>query len=280
MRLPVVPQISTKDGISNKNARLTNCLKEVKKSGEKAVVRPGLVLDDTYTGVGSGLIPFDGRLLVIYDDTVYDTTLDNSRPWELDALPWDAGTTYSIGDVIICNGVIKFSMANGNLANACNAAETTYWSTSSSTNTYSVTDTYEIGDTVVYNGVTYYSMAPSNTGNNPASTPVWSTTAPTTARYTASITNAALLLGGGSAPGPECGSRGAAAYSAFGTASSPVSCATKAPATWLWYTYSGVHAGGGFVMATQWVDAAPGDCSGSPVNFGIVGVGTITQTAA
>jgi len=66
MRLPVTPQISTKDGVSNKNARLTNCLKESKKGGDKTVVRPGLVLDAQASGVGNGLVAFNGELVSVY----------------------------------------------------------------------------------------------------------------------------------------------------------------------------------------------------------------------
>jgi len=70
MRLPVVPQISTKDGVSNKNARLTNCLKESKKGGDKAVVRPGLVLDAQASGVGNGLVVFNNELVSVYGTTL------------------------------------------------------------------------------------------------------------------------------------------------------------------------------------------------------------------
>lgn len=70
MRLPLTAQISTKDGLSNKNARLTNCLKEVKKSGEKAVVRPGLSLDAQASGVGNGLVVFNNELVSVYGATL------------------------------------------------------------------------------------------------------------------------------------------------------------------------------------------------------------------
>ena len=278
MRLPVVPQISTKDGTSNKNARLTNCLKESKKTGDKAVIRPGLVLDDTYSGLGNGLIAFDGRLLVIYDDTVYDTEEDLTLPWPLDALPWDAGTSYSIGDVIFCNGVIKFSMANDNLGNACDAGGTTYWAYSSSTDTYVVTDTYGIGDTVVYNGVTYYSMAPSNTGNNPASTPVWSTTAPTSSRYQVNLKLTAAL--NATTPGPTCASPSAASYAWFATATTYISCATKDGGTKSWVTYADTIFSSPYYYArvNQWADIPPFDCSGASVDMGIVAGGRLIQT--
>jgi len=278
MRLPVVPQISTKDGTSNKNARLTNCLKEVKKAGEKAVVRPGLVLEDTYSGIGNGLIPFDGRLLVIYDDTVYDTEEELTLPFPLDALPWDASTTYYYGDVIWCNGVLKFSNANGNIGNACDAAGTTYWVTSRSTDTYDEAGTYAIGDSVSVSGVTYYSMAPSNTGNDPASTPVWSTTAPTASRYRGAMP-AYAAFGAGN-PGPDCASRDAAAYSAFNSMTTFRSCATKGGAQ-NWITYVGTIeiSGSYYIRVNQWADVSPFNCSGAATDAGIIGTGSITQTA-
>lgn len=70
MRLPITPQISTKDGVSAKNARLTNCLKESKKSGDMAVVRPGLVLDAQASGVGNGLVVFNDELVSVYGATL------------------------------------------------------------------------------------------------------------------------------------------------------------------------------------------------------------------
>lgn len=70
MRLPVVPQISTKDGVSNKNARLTNCLKETTKRGDMAVIRPGLVLEAEGSGVGGGLVAFNNELVSVYGATL------------------------------------------------------------------------------------------------------------------------------------------------------------------------------------------------------------------
>ena len=70
MRFPVTPQISTKDGVSAKNARLTNCLKESKKGGDKAVIRPGLVLDAQASGVGNGLVVFNNELVSVYGATL------------------------------------------------------------------------------------------------------------------------------------------------------------------------------------------------------------------
>lgn len=70
MRLPVTPQISTKDGISNKNSRLTNMLKESRKTGDLAVVRPGLVTQIEGSGVGGGLVAFNNELISVYGATL------------------------------------------------------------------------------------------------------------------------------------------------------------------------------------------------------------------
>ncbi len=277
MRLPVTPQISTKDGTSNKNARLTNCLKESKQGGEKAVVRPGLELNDTYSGIGNGLIPFDGRLLVIYGDTVYDTEEDLTLPWPLDSDPWDAGTTYGIGDTVWYGSTLWFSGQSVNIGNTPSSGQ--YWRTSSSTDTYEEGVAYGIGDTVSYSGVTYYSYAPSNTGNTPGTCPAWDTTAPTASRYHGQMPSYAAYGAGN--PGPDCASQDAAAFMAFNTMTALISCATKDGGTWNWITYVGIQDRGGFgvfIRVNQWTDAYPGDCSGAPSNLGIIDGGTITQT--
>ena len=88
MRLPVVPSISTKDGVSNKNARLTNCLKEVKKSGDMAVIRPGLVTKVEGTGVGGGLVAFNNELVSVYGATLgIGITPSEFDPWTENAMP-------------------------------------------------------------------------------------------------------------------------------------------------------------------------------------------------
>lgn len=274
MRLPVVHQISTKDGTSNKNARLTNCLKEAKKSGDKAVIRPGLVLSDTYSGLGNGLIEFDGRLLVVYDDTVTDV-VEDSFPWPLDSDPWASGTTYNFGDAVWYNGAMWFSTEGSNTGNTPGTG--TEWARSYETPEWDEDATYAIGDPVTYGGVTYYSLAPSNTGNNPSTSPQWSTTAPTASRYRVNSKSIAAL--NATTPGPECASRAAAASAWFGTATTFISCATKSTGNWV--TYYGIEDRGGFgvfVRVNQWTDPTPFDCSGSPTNMGVVDAGTIVQT--
>lgn len=176
MRLPITPQISTKDGVSAKNARLTNCLKEVKKTGEKAVVRPGLVLSDTYAGLGNGLIEFDGRLLVVYDDTVTDVEED-SFPWPLDSDPWASGTTYDFGDAVWYNGNMWFSTEGSNTGNTPGSG--TEWERSYEIPEWDSGTTYTVGEPVRSGGVTYYLYASSSTNQTPASNPtLWRTTAP------------------------------------------------------------------------------------------------------
>ncbi len=264
MRLPIVPQISTKDGTTNKNARLTNCLKEVTKLGEKAVVRPGLVLDSTYTGIGNGLIPFDGRLLVIYDDTVYDTEIDDSLPWPLDSLPWSATITYSVNDVVFCSGVMKFSMQNDNLNNACSDTTGVYWRTSKARDTYDPSESYDIGDSVVVDGVTYYSYVASNTGNTPSgSSDFWETTPPGVTRYQGAITT------GGSYSGSLAASTGGAAASVI--ALFPY---TICSSTYLGKFWTGAAVRG---SAPYWIDATQfqGDC-GFSVNQGLVSIGIVS----
>lgn len=276
MRLPVTPSLSTRDGISAKNARLTNCLKESKQGGDKAVIRPGLKLSDTYSGLGSGLIVFDGRLLVIYDDTVTDIKED-SFPWPLDSAQWAAGTTYGFGDAVWYLGNLWFSASGSNTGNTPGTG--TSWRRSYEIPAWDSGTTYAIGDPVDYNGTRYYSLAPSNTNKNPASTPVWSTSAPGTSRYRANITT--LGLTGAGNPGAECASAAAAAFSAYSTATAMISCATKNVGTQQWYSYVGIEVRPGFgtyVRATQYVDPVPNNCSGTPTDMGTIDIGTVTQT--
>lgn len=275
MRLPVTPQISTKDGTTNKNARLFNMLKEMSKTGEKAVIRPGLEVSNTYPGLGSGLIVFNGRLLVIAGDTIY-----GDSEWPLDSLDWSASTNYSFGDAVWYNGQLWFSQYNGNLGNTPGTGY--WWYYSFIVPIYDPAETYEIGDVVSYGDVTYYSMAPSNTGNTPSTSPQWSTTAPGTSRYRVTLNSIAAL--NATTPGPVCASADAAGSAWFGTATTFKSCATKASGTYNWVTYSGVETRSVFgvptifVRVNQWSDPSPFDCSGTAIDSGVIDGGKITQT--
>jgi hypothetical protein len=175
MRLPVTPQLSTKDGVSNKNARLTNTLKTTSATGEIAEVRPGLVTQDTYTGLGTGLIAFDGRLLAVYDDLIYS---DEEFSWDLDAPEWDALAAYDINDQVWYDGVFWFSANALNLGNLPGPAST-WWVRWIVLYTWKEDEEYDIGDSVRYGGTTYYSWRDGNVGNTPQSSPLdWRTTAP------------------------------------------------------------------------------------------------------
>lgn len=272
MRLPVLPQLSTKDGLSNKNARLTNCLKESKKSGDMAVVRPGLELNDTYSGIGNGLIPFDGRLLVIYDDTVYDTEEELTLPWPLDSEPWDASETYGIGDTVFYGDLLWFSMTSGNTGNTPGSGGS--WETSSSTDTYEEGATYSIGDSVVYNGITYYSYSPVTSGQTPGSNEYWETTPPTSSRFRGTCS--------GFSAGEDCASYGCAGAVAWTKVTTGYSCATKYGGTYNWRTYDSTEYRPGFgyfIRAHQYSDNPPYDCTGGTTDLGVADFGTVVQVA-
>ena len=273
MRLSVLPNISTKDGTSNKNARLTNMLK-VSGVRDIAEIRPGLVLSDSYVGLGNGLIPFDGRLLVIYDDTVTDTEED-TLPWPLNSDTWGVAVIYDYNDTVWYNGGLYFSQSAGNTGNT--PGSSTAWGRASTTNNYDPIESYNIGDSVIANGVTYYSLTPSNTGKTPSSSPYnWSTTPTTSARYQGYINIPGTGAGN---PGPECATIESAANAAWAQATSGYSCATKDVifGTYSWRTFS--HVVGSLIYLTQWNDSPPYDCSGTANQLSTVNIGTVSQTA-
>lgn len=115
MRLPVTPQISTKDGISAKNARLTNCLKESKKSGDKAVIRPGLVLEIDGTGVGGGLVAFNNELVSVYGATLGFGPAGGLDEWTTYTLGTYTIVDNSISTIPNADGVSSFLVFNGRL---------------------------------------------------------------------------------------------------------------------------------------------------------------------
>ncbi len=70
MRVPIVPDADSRDGVSDKDARLTNALMEPDADTMMAVVRPGLSLGATASGAGNGLVVFNDELISVYDATV------------------------------------------------------------------------------------------------------------------------------------------------------------------------------------------------------------------
>lgn len=72
MRLPLIPQLSTKDGVTNSNSRLTNVVKETAENGELACVRPGLRKLNKIVGSGKGIVAFNDKVLSVYGASIYD----------------------------------------------------------------------------------------------------------------------------------------------------------------------------------------------------------------
>ncbi len=67
MRLPLIPNLSTKDGEANKNARMTNALSEKNPTGAVfCTVRPGLEVIVESVGNGRGIVEFNDKLLSVY----------------------------------------------------------------------------------------------------------------------------------------------------------------------------------------------------------------------
>ena len=142
---------------------MTNALAE--KKGEIAAIRPGLVANDTYTGIGNGLIPFDGRLLVVHDDTIDDVEAEGGT-FPLDSDDWDAGTAYNTGDSVWYNGVLWFAASSSTGVTPVYGGD---WVNSMDTeNTYDPSATYNIGDTFKVNGVTYTVLVNGVSGHSPS----------------------------------------------------------------------------------------------------------------
>ena len=110
MRLPVAPQLSTKDGVSNKNARLINTLKETAAQGEFATVRPGLVTAATSTGNGNGIVCFNGELVSVYGATL-GTGVGESDPLNLMFLKLNGTIADEFGHTTAAAATGSFSSA-------------------------------------------------------------------------------------------------------------------------------------------------------------------------
>ena len=279
MRLPVLPNISTKDGTSNKNSRLVNVLADI-GSKNIAQVRPGLVANDTYSGLGSGLTVFDGRLLLAFGDTIYGDGLD-SYPWDLDSDPWASGTTYTYGDSVWYLGALWFSTAGSNTGNTPGTG--TSWARSYEDPPWDSGTSYSIGDVVSLGGVVYYSYQEGNTNNMPSgSSELWKTTPPGVSRYYGSGAgyDAAPVDG----TGPTCASK-EAALSAWYAERTARSCATSSAATgWSWFElpYGAVGnpgiGGSVVVQFTAWVNGSPRNCT-NKINAGLIDACTLHRTA-
>ena len=70
MRLPVVESLSSRDGVVNKDARMTNALAEDDEGVTLAVLRPGLATIATASGAGGGAVNFNDVLISVYGTTL------------------------------------------------------------------------------------------------------------------------------------------------------------------------------------------------------------------
>ena len=70
MRLPLASEIDSRDGVSDKDERLTNVLSETDEGVTLAVVRPGLATVATASGAGGGAVNFNDVLISVYGTTL------------------------------------------------------------------------------------------------------------------------------------------------------------------------------------------------------------------
>lgn len=120
MRLPVIGNISTKDGATNKNARLTNMLAEQKKNGTTlATVRPGLSEYATVAGNGNGLVCFNGSLVSVFGANIGVPSGDVIEPTEtlstITGYYVFSGVELSNGLFVLCDGMASGTGETGNI---------------------------------------------------------------------------------------------------------------------------------------------------------------------
>ena len=70
MRLPLIPDIDSRDGTSSKDERMTNVLHETDEGVALAVVRPGLATIATASGAGGGGVNFNDALITVFGTTL------------------------------------------------------------------------------------------------------------------------------------------------------------------------------------------------------------------
>ncbi len=75
MRLPLIPNVESRDGSSNKDGRMTNSLKESENGVDFAAVRPALSLVADTTGDGNGMFYFDTLITVFGGSAKYSESL-------------------------------------------------------------------------------------------------------------------------------------------------------------------------------------------------------------
>ena len=75
MRLPLVSDIDSRDGTSNKDARMSNALKESENGVDYAATRPALALIADTTGNGNGMFFLDTLITIFGTAALYSESL-------------------------------------------------------------------------------------------------------------------------------------------------------------------------------------------------------------
>ena len=75
MRLPLIPNVESRDGTSNKDARMTNALKETDNGVDYACVRPALLLVADTSGNGNGMFFLDTLITMFGTHARYSESL-------------------------------------------------------------------------------------------------------------------------------------------------------------------------------------------------------------
>jgi hypothetical protein len=165
-------------------------------------------IGETGTNFGDAWVAttiYSANAVVIGSDGVYYRSLangnQNNNPtttsgfWTLlYSVEWNAGITYSVGDVVTYGSTQYQSLQNTNL-NQNPSTQTAYWV--SLAFAWLSTRTYAINENVVgTDGILYTSLQNSNTGNDPATSPAYwvGTSAAAAASATAAAASAAAAL--------------------------------------------------------------------------------------
>ena len=124
MRLPLAGNISTKDGASNKNARMVNVLTEEKQGKTIAAVRPCLNYHSTVAGNGNGITCFDGTLVNVFGSSIGVPTGDVVELSEtLSTIPGYLifhGVELGNGFFVLCDGTYTGTGEPGNIFTTTN----------------------------------------------------------------------------------------------------------------------------------------------------------------
>lgn len=239
LRLPLQVDVKNRNDDIVKDSSITNGFIEQTTSNKiYTMKRPGLGFVASGAGTANGTFNYNN---VLY---VWDSGVSNTSPRILAYIPgYGFGTLYSSGFTYTLNSppIVALDDADG---------------------------TYKL----------FYPMIPSSgTGGVVAAPSTLAGSAGSYAWATFPNITGHTYYGNYGSNGAVCGSKIAAAYSAYERNEQYKTCATKAIATGLYRTFSGVgpgYYGPDSILLHQWVDVS-GNCSGAPVDFGIAAFGTV-----